>query len=105
MQIYKEKGLRFYEDYENPREKCKAQKGAVRGKRTDKTFEYICAFGPAFYSGNCVCVEVLANVFKSKTPVLSLSSASLEYISENCRRIAKSGVPVEWMQAFNKYFE
>ena len=105
LEILKEKHLRFYEEYFNIQDKRKAQKGAKRGKLTGKADGYICVI-PYLEANlgryNCIS-SVCYNDLEGNT--LNFGEVSFDYLWKNCRRIAKSEVPLEWLKNANIYFE
>ena len=93
----------FYEDYDTPKAKRKAQKGAKRGKRTNQANGYISvAWCNGLTPGKSPCVDALVSVSHQDpgagpTTGIASSGVSLDYLRDNCRRIARNEVPNEWL--------
>jgi len=111
LEILKEKHLRFYEEYDTPQFKHKVQKGAKRGKLTGKAIGFICVdprrddADLLYYADRYDAISSYHILGDLRGSCLTFDTASLDYISENCRRIAKSEVPLEWLKNANIYFE
>ena len=87
---------RYFEEYDDPSAKRRAQRGAKRGKRTGKANGYLCA---VFDGGNAIYCRASA-VGWSPGAVQNCSVDAL-YLRTTCRRIARREVPADWLEAID----
>lgn len=100
--------VRIYEEYDSPREKRQAQRGAKRGIATGRARGYLFVFNEdgIHHTTRCQALyDSIGELFSGSKPgeephSMTHSEVSITYLRFNCRFIGFDSIPQSWKQAF-----
>ena len=106
--------MRVYEEYQDPQEKRKAQRGAKRGIATGKARGYVLVFnedGIEYAYGGERSIAVyngLGELFAGGEPgdlprAMVHCTPSIDFLRNHCRSVGFETIPQEWKVAFASY--
>ena len=83
------KGIQFYLEYPNKTEKHKGTRKSLGNHSGNCIAVILNENNRRLWQGNTLCFDVIGNVFDIPNSSCCFSSASLDYLNENCKRISE----------------